>query len=91
MRGWANYNGCLTVGGNVEGLYLSVLFLFRPGHPPLFVPWIEISGRIEKRRWFSRVTLSFQRCPSIPLVISRRLSERISRASGAVFYPEGAI
>ncbi len=91
MRAWTNYNGCLTIGGNVEGLYLSVLFLFRPGHPPLFIPWSEISGTVGKRRRFSRVTLRFQRCPSIPLVISKRLSERISHASGAVFHPEGTI
>ncbi|NIO04343.1 MAG: hypothetical protein GTN74_06920 [Proteobacteria bacterium] len=91
MRGRTNYSACLTVGGNVEGLYLSVLFVFRPGHPPLFVPWSEISGTIEKRKWFSRVTLRFQRCPSIPFVISTRLSERISHASGAVFYPEGTV
>lgn len=91
MRGKMNYNNCLTVGANVEGLYLSVLFVFRLGHPPLFIPWSDVSGTIEKRRWFSRLRLKFERCPSVPLVISKRLGERISHASGAVFYPEGAI
>lgn len=91
MRGRMNYNGCVTVGANVEGLYLSVLFVLRLGHPPLFIPWSDVSGTIKKRRWFSRLRLKFERCPSVPLVISKRLGERISHASGAVFYPEGAI
>jgi len=88
MRGRMNYNSCLTVGANVEGLYLSVLFVFRLGHPPLFIPWSDVSGTIEKRRWFSCLRLKFERCPLVPLVISKRLAERISRVSGIRFYTE---
>lgn len=28
---------------NKEGLGISVLFLFRPFHPPLFIPWDQIN------------------------------------------------
>jgi hypothetical protein len=41
MRLSANYGGCLTVGSDAAGLYLAVMFLFRVGHPPLFIPWDE--------------------------------------------------
>jgi hypothetical protein len=35
--------GELTVGANTEGLYLAQLFVFRPGHAPLFIPWRDIA------------------------------------------------
>jgi hypothetical protein len=38
MRWKGGYNNCLTIGANESGLYLSVFFLFRLGHPQLFIP-----------------------------------------------------
>ncbi len=32
--GWGNYGGCVYVGTSADGLYLAVIVLFRPGHPP---------------------------------------------------------
>ena len=49
--GWSNYSGCLTVGANSEGLYLAVIFLFRVGHPPLFIPWTDIVAAHGKVLW----------------------------------------
>jgi hypothetical protein len=68
---------------NPNGIYLSVLFIFRIGHPPLFIPWPDVSMR-EKRFliFFKQVELWFSKCPSIPVVISRRLMNRISDALG---------
>jgi hypothetical protein len=40
--GLANYKGCLTIYSSHEGLFLSVWPIFRPGHPPLFIPRDEI-------------------------------------------------
>jgi hypothetical protein len=45
-----SYSGMLTVGANRQGLYLAVLPLFRPGHPPLFIPWEDV--RKPARRWY---------------------------------------
>jgi hypothetical protein len=42
LRGWCNYNNCLTVGANPESLYLSVIIPFRLFHPALLIPWTEI-------------------------------------------------
>ena len=45
--GSGNINGvsfanCLRVGANEYGVLLKMLFLFRFGHPPLFIPWSAI-------------------------------------------------
>jgi hypothetical protein len=78
MRFWTNYSGCLTVGVNRKGLYLSVWFLFRFGHPPLVVPWRDITMMERKRFFVQQVVLKFDRCPSIPVIISERLANKIA-------------
>lgn len=85
MRMGTNYGSCLIVGVNPEGIRLSVLFLFRIGHPPLFIHWPEVSMR-EKRFlfFFKQVELRFAKCSSIPFVISRRLMNKISDALGGI-------
>jgi len=85
MRYWMGYNNCITVGAHHEGLYLAVLFLFRPGHPPLFIPWRDVSV-IEKRIFFRRVSeLRFSRSPSIPVRMSFRLFGRmVKHSAGAI-------
>ena len=84
MRLRVGYNNCLIVVVNTEGLHVSILFPFRIGHPPLFFPWVDISAT-EKRGFFLRgFELRFNRCPSIPFVISKRLMIKISEASGGL-------
>ena len=56
MRGLAGYGNCLTVGCNPDGLYLATMALF---HPPLLVPWNEIT--ISQRRiLFFRCAVQFR-------------------------------
>lgn len=33
------------VVGNTEGVYLSLLPVFRPFHPPLFIPWKDLDRK----------------------------------------------
>jgi hypothetical protein len=47
--GWVNYSGCLTVYSSPDGIYLSVMWPFRLGHPPLFIPWTEIHDVTTRR------------------------------------------
>jgi hypothetical protein len=49
--GFVNYNGCLTIHASDDGLWLSVMALFRPGHPPLLIPWSKIHNRQTRRIW----------------------------------------
>jgi hypothetical protein len=49
MRGLAHYRNCLVIGASPTGLYLAVFLPFRLAHPPLFIPWNEVTlsrGRV---------------------------------------------
>ena len=87
--GKAAYNGCLTVGANYNGLYLSIFPIFRPGHPPIFIPWSDISAKEAKRPMLlgDLCILTFNRAPGFELVLRKRLTERI-RASYRNYWPE---
>jgi hypothetical protein len=80
MRFGTNYNGLLTVGVNRMGLHLSVWFLFHIGLPPLFIPWRDITMTERKKFFMRQIVLKFARCPTIPLIITKRLADKIARA-----------
>lgn len=80
MRYWTNYNNCITVGANKYGLYLSVLPIFRVGHPPLFFPWTDISTEEGTRRFFGDfVKFKFAKQPDVPVIFSEKCAARISK------------
>lgn len=80
MRWGTNYGACLTIGANREGLYLAVFPIFRIGHPPLFVPWNDISTEDRKQPiFFPTVKFIFRKCPNVHLVFSKKLADRIFR------------
>ena len=54
MRFMINYNGVLTVASDAEGVYLGMMFLFRLGHPPLFVRGATSRSVILRAGSFSR-------------------------------------
>ena len=81
MRGVTGYRGCLTVGANTEGLYLSVFFLFRPAHPPLFIPWNEIKIRRTKFFVFKLLEMRFTRATSVTLAVYESLEGFLQSAS----------
>ncbi len=78
MRWGTNYGGCLTIGANREGLYIAIFPIFRINHPPLFIPWNDISTEKEKQFvFFNVVKFSFRKSSKIPLIISKKLANRI--------------
>lgn len=79
--GLSSYSGVLTVGANWEGLYLRTMFLFRCGHPPLFVPWYDLSVK-QAGTVFKSVDFRFQRVPSVRVNLSQKLSERLAGVAG---------
>jgi hypothetical protein len=80
----SGYNGILRVCADSQTLHLSVFPMFRPGNPPLSIPWEDISVT---QHPFG-VELRFYRAGSIPLRISRRLAQRLAQASEGNFQLE---
>ncbi len=78
MRSWTNYSNCINIGANTYGLYLSVLLIFRVGHPPLFFQWTDISTEATSRRLLPDVVkFTFAKQPDVPIIFSKRLAARI--------------
>jgi hypothetical protein len=54
--GVVSYRNSLNVGVTPQGLYLSVLLPFRPGHAPLLIPWHGFHHREDRSLlWYKGV------------------------------------
>jgi len=67
MRWLMVYGNALILRSDPRGLRISVLPLFRIGHPPLLIPWNDISVVAGKGLFKPFVELRFEAAPSIPL------------------------
>ena len=90
MRWLLGYNNCLTIGANPQGLYLSMLFLFRVGHPPLLIPWTDISIHSRAGRFSRSVEFRFVQAPRIPFRVSESFCRKIAEAAGTA-WPGGKV
>lgn len=82
MRFSSNYNGVLTVGADASGLFMVPLFIFRLGHPPLLVPWYEISTQRKKRFFMDVVELRLGLSEQVPMTIRLQLAAWIESSAG---------
>jgi hypothetical protein len=89
MRWLCSYRGCLTVGANLEGLYLATFPFFPLFHPPLFIPWSEVSAaRKHLFPGIGGIRFRLGKELSIPLWIGDRLAERLSGVAGSAYPTE---
>lgn len=84
--GLVNYSGCLTVGSNYYGVYLAVFPLFRVGHPPLLIPWSDITTAEHKGLVFSYLDFTFARVPSAKLRLPSGLGYKVMSMRGDSSY-----
>jgi hypothetical protein len=89
MRWNTKYSGCLMIGANAQGLYLAAFILFRVGHPPLFIPWQDISANTGKTLWWKWTEYRFRLTPTVWLRIYGNLSDEIKSTAGP-FCPNGS-
>ncbi len=78
--GLSRYRGVLTIGANSQGLYLAVFPLFRIAHPPLFIPWSDITTTERQRLWASYLDFNFAQAPSARLSVRKNLGEKLLAA-----------
>ena len=81
---FGNYGNCLIVGANSDGLYLHVFLLFRVGHPPLFIPWTDLTPRVKRLWFFEWLEFEPSRVPKVkvrfPAALARELATDANRA-----------
>jgi len=77
MRFFCSYNNCLTVGADSSGLFVVPMLLFRIWHPPLLVPWSEITFERKKVLFFfNYLELRLGRSERVPFTVSAKLGAR---------------
>ena len=86
FRASTHYNGCINFGCMADGLYVAPVIIVWAFHPPLLIPWSDISTRPRKLWLFlDCVELRFQRVPGVPMSITRVMAERLTRSSSGRF------
>jgi hypothetical protein len=91
FRRGAGYNRGVTFGVDDEALYLRMALPFRIGHPPLRIPWSDITPRSVRAGWVDRVDLELAAAPKATLRITPQLGERLARAAGRRWPAGGAL
>lgn len=81
-RWLTHYNGCLTVGADPSGLFIQPMIPFRFGHPPLFIPWTEITVGTTRVFLMVMTDLRLGRGEQIPFKIRSSLAARLRSAAG---------
>lgn len=56
-----SYRNCIFVTVGRSGFLMSVLFLYRAYHPPIFVPWSAVETVHPEQRWFLTCTAVYIR------------------------------
>jgi hypothetical protein len=77
MRFWGDYTNIIQIFAEPEALYLSVFTPFRVGHPPLNIPWNEITLSRTRRFWRRYVVLTLGEHERIPMRISERMAHKL--------------
>ncbi len=87
LRGWFGYSGGVAVGVNAEGLYLNTIFIV--SHPPLFIPWVDLSVARREVKFLGfrigMVEFAAARVPNVRIALKESLLNTIAKAGvGAV-------
>jgi len=82
MRWTFGYWNCLTVGCNEDGLYLATFPFFPLGHPPLLIPWSEVSHSKRRMFFFPMVRFELGKEIAVPFWVRETLAEQLRNVAG---------
>jgi hypothetical protein len=77
MRFRIGYGNVIRLTAAEDALYLSILLLFRIGHPPLRIPWQDVQFGRSKFLWQQYVVLTLGKQERIPMRISERMARKL--------------
>lgn len=89
FRRGAGYDRGVTFGVDEDALYVRTSLAIRIGHPPLRIPWTDITPRPVRAGLVDRVDLELAAAPRAALRITPRLARELARAAGP-HWPDGA-
>lgn len=70
-----SYRGCLTMGANSEGFYLSQVLSFKKDR--MFIPWSDVEVSKDRKLLFEMICLSFSKVPNVELRIRKYAAEAL--------------
>jgi hypothetical protein len=85
MRWIAGYHNCLVVGATEAGLYLATFPFFPLAHPPLLIPWSEVSYSRKRMFFFPMVRFELGMENAVPFWVREALAERLRNVAGAAW------
>jgi hypothetical protein len=77
MRLWSHYSSVIRLTAASDALYVSILFPFRIGHPPLRIPWDEIKFARTRHFFFTYLVLTLGNEEKILMRISLRMARNL--------------
>ena len=63
---------------------MSVMFPFRLCHPPIYIPWSDITKSKRAGRLFG-IRLKFRKAPSVPINLTRFMVQQLEAIKGSEF------
>jgi hypothetical protein len=79
--GITRYANSLTLGVNSDGLYLNVFVWMRISHPPLFIPWTDMVGKVQESWLTQIVVLTFKFVPNVSIELPMNTVLELKRAA----------
>jgi hypothetical protein len=71
------------MGASPRALHLSVFFLFRVGHPPLHIPWGDISAKDTHWLLGRGYELHFRLAPEVKMRVPMQLGDELQSEAGS--------
>ena len=77
LNDWVGYSSVIRIINAPRGMYFSVVFPFRIGHPRIFIPWDQIKISKTKRWWRNYLVLTLGTEEQIPMRISEAMAREV--------------
>ena len=90
LRGWCGYNNCINIEATVKGLKISPWFIMRPGHPPLFLPFDEMTSSSRTMLGVGLEQVRMKQEPAIRIDFRRTLVDSVRQELGDVWPEDSA-
>ena len=90
LRGWCGYNNCVNIEATAKGLKIAPWFIMRPGHPPLFLPFDEMTSSSRTMLGVGLEQVRMKQEPAIRIDFRRTLVDSVRQELGDVWPEDSA-